>query len=157
MDTSALRDAYDTFLYEAASGGFGPGPDDGWGAERVLAHMALNDELLAATTRQLLDGDPHPAYDNAMSQEPANLDAFTKSVGGMSGLIDAVRGNSEVLILLIESLDEQTADTELPVRIKDGDEYAIDGPTAWSRIVRAQHAFHLPAHTDQLRALRGQG
>jgi hypothetical protein len=153
VDTSALRDAYDTFLYEAGAATFGPDPGDGWGAQRVVAHMAVNDELLAATTRQLLDGDPNPAYDNAPAQDPANLDAFAKSVGGIPGLIDAVRGGSEALIQLIEILDEQVADTVVPVRIKDGDEYAIDGPTPWSRIIRAQHAFHLPSHTDQLRAL----
>jgi hypothetical protein len=154
VDTSALRDAYDTFLYEAGTGPFGPDSRDGWSAQRVVAHMAVNDELLAATTRQLLDADPNPAYDNAPAQDAANLDGFATSVGGMSGLIDAVRGGSEALIQLIEVLDEQVADTVVPVRIKDGDEYAIDGPTPWSRIIRAQHAFHLPAHTDQLRALR---
>ena len=154
MDTSALRDAYDTFLYEAGIGTFGPDPADGWGALRVVAHMAVNDELLAATTRQLLDDDPNPAYDNAPAQDPANLDEVAKSVGGMLGLVDAVRGGSEALILLVEVLDEQVADTLVPVRIKDGEGYAIDGPTPWSRILRAQHAFHLPSHTDQLRALR---
>jgi hypothetical protein len=154
VETSSLRDAYDTFLYEAGSATFGPDPGDSWSAQRVVAHMAVNDELLAATTRQLLDGDSNPAYDNAPAQNPANLDAYAKSVGGMPGLIDAVRGSSEVLIQLIEILDEQVADTVVPVRIKDGDEYAIDGPTPWSRIIRAQHAFHLPSHTDQLRALR---
>ena len=153
MDTSALRAAYDAFLQLATTGTFGPDPADGWGADRVLAHMAVNDGLLAATTRQLLDDDPSPAYDNALSQDPANLDAFVKSVGGRAGLADAIRERAERLMSLIEQLDEQRADTELPVRIKDGDEYVIDGPTPWSRIVRAQHAFHVPAHADQLREL----
>ena len=153
MDTSALRATYDAFLQLATTGTFGPDPADGWGADRVLAHMAVNDGLLAATTRQLLDDDPSPAYDNALSQDPANLDAFAKSVGGRAGLADAIRERADRLMSLIEQLDEQRADTELPVRIKDGDEYVIDGPTPWSRIVRAQHAFHVPAHTHQLREL----
>ncbi|HKA67701.1 MAG TPA: hypothetical protein VKG85_01145 [Actinomycetes bacterium] len=155
MDTSALRDAYDTFLHEAGADAFGPDPSDGWGAQQVVAHMAVNDDLLTATTRQLLHGDPNPVYDNAPAQDPATLDAFAESVGGMSGLIDAVRGGSEALIQLIEILDEQVADTVVSVRIRDGDEYPIDGPAPWSRIIRAQHTAHLPAHTDQLRELRG--
>jgi hypothetical protein len=153
VNTSALRAAYDAFLQLATTGTFGPDPADGWGADRVLAHMAVNDGLLAATTRQLLDDDPSPAYDNALSQDSGNLDAFAKSVGGRAGLPGAVRKQADRLMSLIEQLDDQRADTALPVRIKDGDEYVIDGPTPWSRIVRAQHAFHVPAHTDQLREL----
>ena len=56
MDTQALRTAYDEF-HTAALTHAAP-TDASWSAALVIAHIALTDELPAATARALLDGRP---------------------------------------------------------------------------------------------------
>ena len=56
MDTTTLRSAYASLIGEARQGGFGEPPEGEWNADQIIAHVAANDELLATTTRQVLDG-----------------------------------------------------------------------------------------------------
>lgn len=139
MDTTELRTAYDAFLAEAAVGGFGPPPPGEWDAGQVVAHVARNDELLAAGTESILDGRPAP-YDN----RPA-----------LESLVDGdVRATGDRLCGLLDRLTEEQAATVLPVFIQDGTEIAVDQPMPWGRLMGVQASFHLPAHAEQLRALR---
>ena len=46
-DLSELEAAYQTFWATAEEGGFAAPTDDGWSAEQVLAHVALNDAAMS--------------------------------------------------------------------------------------------------------------
>jgi hypothetical protein len=71
METSELEAAYRSVLdlaARAATGGPGPGSPgagdgEAWGPDDVLAHLILNDRLLARAVRSVLDGTAQP-YDN---------------------------------------------------------------------------------------------
>ena len=84
MDTSELEAAYRSVLDLAARGtGDAPGPgaagdgDGGaWGPDDVLAHLILNDRLLARAVRSVLDGTAQP-YDNLDAIDVAELRTLT--------------------------------------------------------------------------------
>lgn len=56
MDTNDLRKAYESVVVEVAAGGFGPPPAGEWDAGRIVGHLVLTDELLAAVTADVLRG-----------------------------------------------------------------------------------------------------
>jgi Mycothiol maleylpyruvate isomerase N-terminal domain len=64
MDTSSLRSAYADFLELARTGEFRP-PVQGWSARQVIAHVAANDEMLAATTQEVHGRPGQPAPSDA--------------------------------------------------------------------------------------------
>jgi hypothetical protein len=139
VDTTELRAAYAAFLAEAAAGGFGPPPPGEWTDGEIVAHIARNDELLTATTEQILAGEP-ATFDN----RPA-LESLT---GG------DVRTTGERLCDLVDQLSPEQAETVVPVFIQDGERIAVDRPMPWGALLQAQSGFHLPAHGEQLRSLR---
>jgi hypothetical protein len=153
MDTTGLRAAYAALVAEAELGGFGV-PDDGWWAERVLAHVAVNDGLLAEVTEGLLAGE-RPSYDNALAHDEHGLDRFAEPLGSRDALVGVVRASGQRLCDLLDRLDDEQAATPVQTRIADGGEMVVDEPVPWGRLMSAQERRHLVAHTDQLRALRG--
>jgi hypothetical protein len=141
MDTTELRAAYESVAAEVDTGGFGPPPPGEWDAGRIVAHLALNDDLLASVTEAVLAGLA-VGFDNRASlrPEPATVDVLRRSGARLCDLVDR--------------LTEEQAATVLPVLIQDGDEIAVDRPMPWGVLLGLQASFHLPAHGDQLRALR---
>src|SRR4029453_10122930 len=95
MDTSELEEAYRSVLDLAARGAGdgppGPGSGEAWGPDDVLAHLILNDRLLARAVRSVLDGAAQP-YDNLDAIEPAALRALTRDLGDTAGLIGGREG-----------------------------------------------------------------
>jgi hypothetical protein len=73
VDTAGLREAYAALVTEASRGGFGAPDDGGWSAERVVAHVSVNDGLLTAVTERLLAGRD-ASLDNAPATDLAALD-----------------------------------------------------------------------------------
>lgn len=142
MDSTELRAAYAAFLAEAAAGGFGPPPPGEWTDAEIVAHIARNDELLAATTEQVLAGEP-ASFDN----RPALRELDRSDVAATGAR----------LCDLVDRLTDAQAATVVPVFIQDGDRIAVDQPMPWGALLRAQSGFHLPAHAEQLRALRPAG
>lgn len=58
------------------------------------------------------------------------------------------------LCALVEQLTHAQAATVVPIFIQDGESIAVDRPMPWGVLLEIQASFHLPAHADQLRALR---
>ena len=73
MDPTDLRKAYESVAVEVAAGGFGAPPPGEWDDGRIVGHLALNDDLLAAVTADILAGRP-ATFDNRASLQPAPVD-----------------------------------------------------------------------------------
>ena len=160
MDTTELKAAYRSVLDLAVRAvGAGPGPGspgagDGevWRADDVLAHLVLNDRLLARAVRSVLDGVAQP-YDNLDAIELVALRALTRDLGDTAGLIGGLEASSRELAELAGRLDEAQSATPVPVRILDGDQLRVDGPLPVASLLNIQARRHLPIHEAQLREL----
>ncbi len=155
-DTAALRTAYEAFFTEALAGGFRSPPDGEWSAAQVVAHVAVNDDGLAGVCRALVVEKP-VSFDNALPNDPTVLDVLVRSHDGdLAALVATGRQRADEVCLLLERLSPEQLATEVPCRLADHGEVVADGPMGWGRLaVTVQASRHLPAHTDQLRALRG--
>jgi hypothetical protein len=158
MDTTDLEAAYRSVLDLAARGtGDGPeAPDAGsgeaWRPDDVLAHLVLNDRLLARAVRSVLDGTAQP-YDNLDAIDVAELRSLTRDLGDTAGLIGGLESSSRELLDLAGRLDEAQAATPVPVRILDGDQLVVDNPLPVRSLLNIQARRHLPMHEAQLREL----
>jgi uncharacterized protein YndB with AHSA1/START domain len=152
-----LADGYDAFYAEALAGGFGPPAPGEWSAEQVVAHVALNDVALAAVARALVQRRP-AVLDNAAVNDLAVLGAFVQEHGReLPGLVAAGRALSATLLALLTRLEEEHLETPVPSRLQDHGQVVVDAELPLSRLLLVvQPQRHLPAHTDQLRALRGR-
>lgn len=152
-DLAALAAAYDAFYDEAAAGGFGDPVPGEWTAAQVVAHVAVNDDGMAAVCRALVHGRA-VTFDNAPSNDPAVLAAHVAGAD-LAALVAVGRSRAETLRLLLGRLDEAQLATEVPCHLIDGATVVLDGPVPWGRLaVDTQASFHLPLHTAQLRSLR---
>ena len=168
MDTSELEAAYRSVLNLAARGvedgpgtgpgspGAGAGPKvagggdgEAWRPDDVLAHLILNDRLLARAVRSVLEGTVQP-YDNLDAIELAELQALTRDLGDTAGLIGGLEASSRELVELAGRLDEIQGATPVPVRILDGDQLRVDGPLPVASLLNIQARRHLPMHQAQL-------
>ena len=152
MDTNALRSAHrdlqDSILGDESSF---IAPPDGWDARRLLAHLAIIDELFIDTTRAVLEGRP-AAYDNARATFAPNVDTLATTATWQQ-LRSAVEVRANELDSLAEQLTDQHADTLVHVRVVDGATVTVDQPVPWGQALNFHAAVHLPAHTNDLRAL----
>ena len=156
MDTSELEAAYRSVLDLAAraAGDGSPGAGDGeaWGPDDVLAHLVLNDRLLARAVRSVLDGTAQP-YDNLDAIDVTELRSLTRDLGDTAGLIGGLEASSRELMDLAGRLDEGQAATPVPVRILDGDRLVVDNPLPVRSLLNIQARRHLPMHVAQLSEL----
>ncbi len=162
MDTTELEAAYRAVLDLAAAHGPGAGPaaaaagdNQAWRAQDVLAHLVLNDWLLARAVRSVLDGAAQP-YDNAEAIDPARLRELGEQAGGTTGLVGALEASSRELLELAGRLDQAQGDTQLPVMIVDGGEVFVDRPVPVAELLGIQARAHLPMHQRQLGELLGR-
>jgi hypothetical protein len=149
MDTSLLRSAYADFLELARTGEFRR-PVQGWSARQVIAHVAANDEMLAATTQEVLAGTAQRYY-NHDAIDTSHLDQLIgdRSVGELA---DWVEETSSRLCDLVDTLPEDDG-ALVHTHIQDGEVTVVDQPLPWHRFVAVQASRHLPMHTSQLHAL----
>lgn len=152
MDTADLRRAYDALLAEVEIGDFRPPPEGEWTAEEVVAHIAANDELMTEATEAVIAGSPWVCYNHNAIHRP-QLDGLIADCGGLPGLTRLLRTTSRRLCDLTEHLGEKSA-ALVDTHIRDGFELRIDEQLPWGRTLDIHGRVHLPAHTDQLRALR---
>jgi sugar phosphate isomerase/epimerase len=150
MDTTELRAAYAAFLDLARKGSFGS-PDQGWDARHVIAHVAANDEMLAATTQEVIDRSSAEPYYNHDAIDTARLTALIGD-RDVPALADWAQATSERVCDLAEALSEDDG-VVVHTHIQDGDETRLDQPIPWHRLIAAQARRHLPAHMEQLQAL----
>jgi hypothetical protein len=155
MDTSELEAAYRSILdlaARAAGAGSGAGDGEAWRPDDVLAHLVLNDRLLARAVRSVLDGTAQP-YDNLDAIDVTELRSLTTDLGDTAGLIGGLESSSRELMDLAGRLDEGQAATPVPVRILDGDRLVVDNPLPVRSLLNIQARRHLPMHEAQLSEL----
>jgi uncharacterized protein YndB with AHSA1/START domain len=157
-DLAALSEAYDAFFQVASAGGFGPPPDGEWRAELVVAHVAVNDDALAAVCRGLIAQSPGVHLDNATTQDVTVLQAFVDAHGGgLEALVAAGRTHAAAYLDLLGRLDTDQLAAEVPTRVVDHGEPVLDRPMPWGPFgIGTQTGFHLRIHREQLESLRAQ-
>jgi uncharacterized protein YndB with AHSA1/START domain len=154
-DTAALRAAYEVFFAEALAGGFAAPPPGQWSHLQVVAHVAVNDDGIAAVSRGILQ-QRQARFDNALPNDVATLDALVKAHDGdLAALVGTAVRRADEVVLLLERLGPDALATPVPCLLVDRDEVVVDEPQEWGRIALAvQTTRHLPAHTAQLTSLR---
>ena len=153
MDTASLESAYQRILDLAEHGEFGEfgaANRDDWTPDMVLAHLAVNDELLIAAVRAVLAHEADASYDNATATD----DDLLRRQGPWPALIDRLQTSSRQLIDVASQLTDGLEGVELPVRIADGGQVALDGPLAIGRLLDIHASVHLPSHLSQLEGMR---
>lgn len=150
----SLAEAYASFFAEASRPGFGDPPLGEWTAEQVVAHIAVNDDLMAAVCRGLIH-DATPRFDNAVPNDRAVLQALVETAGDLPSLVELGRARAETLRLLLARLDEDQLAAPIPCHLIDGDRVMVDQPLPWGSLALVTQAtYHLPLHTRQLAQLR---
>lgn len=150
MDTSALESAYRRLLAVARGGAFRPPAErDGWPAELVLAHIIATNRLLTVTTAVLLDGG-EPAYDNHAAVVEAHLHEIARAAGDTGGLVETTRTSGLELVMLARRLDDATAATAVPTRIRAAGQVRMDTPMPWSGVLNTYAEVDLPERAAEL-------
>jgi hypothetical protein len=144
-------DAYADFIDEA-TGRFRAPDNDGWTAERIVAHVARNHEELIAVTEAVLAGE-QSSYDNRGSTDFRALDRYAASYGGLHGLADRLAETVTVLRDLARRLDERGS-TLVPAHIEDRGEVLVDQPLPWAKVLEIDETVEVPRRLAQLQALR---
>jgi uncharacterized protein YndB with AHSA1/START domain len=155
VDLTALAAAYAEFFAEAERSGFGPPPAGEWGAEQVLAHVALNDLAMTAVAHALVHRRTDVEFGNTTSQDPQVLADFVAATGDLAALVARGRELAEVAMAAAARLDPAQLAVEVPCRLFHDGELVLDDRRPWGGLaVDTQARVHLPAHTGQLRDLR---
>ena len=153
MDDADLRLAYAALAHTARAGTFDPPRSGEWTAAQVLAHVIVNDRAMCTVTAELLD-DGEPSFSNEVAQQLVVLDAICASCDGLEPLIAEVERQGRELCNLVQRLDETLASRTVSVHLTDHGEVRLQGPLPWRSILDTHAQRHLPAHTEQLAALR---
>ena len=152
---AALAAAYDAFFAEALDGRFGVPAAGEWTAERVVAHVATNDDAMAAVCRALINGGT-PTFGNETCHDEAALDGLVDRAGGtMVDVVAVGRVRAATMRLLLGRLDDDQLATAVAAHLTDHGNVVLDAPVPWGTLALAtETGFHLPLHTEQLRSLR---
>jgi uncharacterized protein len=142
---------YAPFVASLRAGGFGPPADGEWPAELVAAHIARNNDLIAAAAEQVVTGQ-EVSYDNEAGVDDAELARYAESVGGLPGLAREVERSAARLEQARNALGER-AGTPVQVIIRDHGEIVRDGPMTIGAFIEGNASFHLGLHLEQLKAL----
>ncbi|MGW4461184.1 hypothetical protein [Micromonospora sp. NPDC004704] len=152
MEAEGLRGAYRALFAEVeGAGAFRRAVGDELSAEQLLAHLVANDELLINATEAVLAGSPYAYYELDTIHQP-QLDELARQYGGLDGLTSRLRTTSGQLCGLTERLLDKS-DTLVQTRVREGARLDIDEALPWGRALDIHGRIHLPAHTDDLRAL----
>lgn len=152
METTELRRTYDVLLAEVDAGGFGPPPDGELTAEQIVAHLAANDELMSEATEAVIAGSNFAYYDLETIHRP-QLDALVAECGGLDGLATLLRATSQKLCALTDRLGIRS-ETPVDTHLREGFGLTVDERLPWGRTLDLHGRVHLPAHIEQLRAMR---
>ncbi len=150
MDTTPLRTAFDAFLEAAVSEPRrAPG---GWDAGSIVAHVTINNRLIAAHIARVLAKEPRP-YDNIPAQSELLLRAVIASNIDRLSLLEAARRSCEEVLAMAELVEDDSGAIEQHVLVLDGDHTSVDGDVSVADVLSIQARIHLPAHAEQLRRL----
>lgn len=151
-DVPDLARAYEPFISAFLAGDFGaPGPD-GWTAEMVAAHVALNNECFTGAARAVLSGQA-PVYDNEVAVDPDELREQITRLGDRTAIAEWVRRSAQEMDALHRSLTEDQRETPMPTTIRHDGTVIVDEPRPLGQMIVGNATFHLQMHLDQLRGL----
>ena len=155
MDAHGLRAAYDRF-FEAASAAQAceVADTDGWTVAMVVAHIAVNDRLIAAHLRRAIDGQD-TWYRNLDAYRADDLRPIVDLLPDVSSQIDDARATSAEVLELAEELNDHQSALAFRTTILDGDVVQVDGLLPLIGLLGAQARVHLPAHAAQIEVLNG--
>ena len=142
---------YAPFAASLRAGGFGPPADGESPAELVAAHIARNNDLIAAAAEQVAAGQ-EVSYDNESGVDDAELARYAQSVGGLAGLAREVERSAARLEQARDALGDR-ASTPVQVIIRDHGQIVRDGPMTIGAFIEGNASFHLALHLEQLKAL----
>jgi uncharacterized protein len=151
MTSETIAAAYSPFVASLLAGGFVDPADDGWPAELVAAHVARNNDQIAATAELVAEG-AEVSYDNASTVDAVELASYATSVGGLAGLAAEVERSAARLEAARDALGDK-AGTPVHVIIRDGRDVVQDGPIPIGAFIEGNASFHLRLHHEQLKAL----
>lgn len=115
----------------------------------VVAHVAMNDRLIAAHLRRAMAGEA-TAYDNRSVYRASELQPILDADPDVRSQIDLARRSSSDVLDLAERMDEDVAALTFQTNILDGDLVLVDGPVPLAGLLGAQVRVHLPLHTAQI-------
>ena len=149
-----LEAAYAAVFAEVDAGGFEPPADDGWDADQVIAHIALNDLALAAVAHSLIHrGDP--TFANRACQDRANLDRVVARFGDRAALTAFARRCADQAIGAVRRLDADQRAHLVPGTFEHDGAVVMEQSMPWAQVaIEIQAGRHLPAHVEQLQNLR---
>ena len=142
---------YAPFAASLRAGGFGPPADGEWPAELVAAHIARNNDLIAAAAEQVAAGQ-EVSYDNESGVDDAELARYAQSVGSLAGLAREVERSAARLEQARDALGDR-ASTPVQVIIRDHGQIVRDGPMTIGAFIEGNASFHLALHLEQLKGL----
>ncbi|MHA7298677.1 hypothetical protein [Pseudarthrobacter sp. MDT3-1] len=153
MNTTQLRDAYQSLLNAAAAADAGEShstPQHGeWDAEQILAHVTLVNATTIAAISAVAAGI-NTTYDNRIALDTWTIRHAITLTGGTAGLQARIRAQAEALRALGATLSEPELDTMVPSRLLSNDEVLVDEPVPLREIITGLATVEIPAHTQQL-------
>ena len=117
----------------------------------MAAHVARNNDLIAATAEEVAEGG-EVSYDNASTIDDVELAAYATSVGGLGGLAGEIERSAARLAAARDGLGA-LADTPVHVIIRDRGTVVQDGPIPIGAFIDGNATFHLQLHYQQIKAL----
>ncbi len=153
-DLSGLAAAYDAFFAAAGSGDFDPPVDDGWDADQVLAHVALNDAAMIAVCQSLVHGG-ELRFENEVCHDRELMASWIDAAGDRAGLIERGQSMARLVQGALRRLSPSQLGTEVHCLLRHEGEVMVDAPRPWGAVaIEVQAGMHLPAHVTQLENLR---
>jgi hypothetical protein len=152
MEPEDLERAYVPLVRELRDGDF-ERPVDGWAAEQIAAHVAINNDYFTSAAREVL-ATGTGSYDNESAVDADQLTAYASKFPYLGDLADDVARSATELAAAFGDLRSEDADVEVPVVIHQDGHIVRDGPGSLVELIEGNATYHLSMQLDQLLALR---
>ncbi len=152
MEPAAIGHAFVVIVRELRDGGFEPA-EDGWSAQHIAAHVAINNDAFTAAVRDLL-ATGAATYDNERAVELDELAAYAAGFDNLGEQADDVARSATEMAAAYGDLQEADADIEIPAVIRHEGRIVRDGPGSLAGLIEGNATYHLAMHVDQLLGLR---
>lgn len=153
MDAAEIEQAYEPFAQALEAGGFRrPEPGEGWTAEMIAAHVALNNDSFTSAVRQLRETGA-ASYSNELQVDDEVLAAHVATVGASLELAADVRRSAHALAQAFQELGDAKS-AQVPITIRHEGRIVHDEPGELTEWIERNATQHLTMHLTQLLALR---
>jgi hypothetical protein len=151
MESQFLELAYEPFVTVIRRGHFTT-PSEGWTAEQVAAHVAMNNDLIASVAESIVAGG-EPNYDNSAAVDVAILASYVQRFEDLDELASDIERSARRLAMAAAALDDTTSAHAVAVRIFDAGIVVRDGPIPIGEFIKGNASFHLRIHLEQLNSM----